>query len=205
MAHFCKAPARPINQVPGTGAIQACYGCGENGHFKRDFPKAKNAGGTGRLLAIGHEEAMADRTVVTGMFLLNKSYACILFDSGAKRSFVNQEFKHLLNQTAQALKQTSIVEMANGKTETSNEIFIGCTVSLNSHSFSIDLMLVSIKSFDVIVGMDWLSLHHADILCFEKAVRLHLSSNETLVICGHKTGTSLRIISSMRAQKHLRK
>ena len=87
------------------------------GHFKIDFPKAKNVGGAGRLLSIGLQEAVVDPTVVTGTFLLNNSYACILFDSRVERSFVNQGFKHLLNEAPQALKETFFVEMANGKTD----------------------------------------------------------------------------------------
>ena len=43
-------------------------------------------------------------------------------------------------------------------------------------------MSVSIRSFDVIIGMDWLSPHHAEIMCHEKAVRLHLPDHEPLVI-----------------------
>ena len=124
-----------------------CYGCGEAGHFKKNCPKTANVGGTGRLLAIGHNEAVADPTVVTGTFLLNNSYACVLFDSGAERSFINQNFKHLLKQTPQPLKETFVVEMANGKTESSNEIYIGCTIMLDDHPFLIDLIPVSIKKF----------------------------------------------------------
>lgn len=159
----------------------------------------------GRVLAICHEEAVADPTVVTGTFLLDNSYACILFDSGAERSFVNQKFAHLLKQQSRALKELFTVEMTNGKTESTSSIYIGCTLTQDSHSFPIDLMSVSIKSFDVITGMDWLSLHHADIMCYEKVVRLNLPSNETLVIYCDKNGMNLRIISSIQAQKYLRK
>lgn len=60
-------------------------------------------------------------------------------------------------------------------------------------------MPVSIKSFDIIIDMDWLSLHRADIMCYEKAICLNL------IIYGDKPGTSLRIISSIQAQKYLRK
>ena len=66
-------------------------------------------------------------------------------------------------------------------------------------------MSVSIKSFDIIIGMDWLSLYRADIMCYEKVVRLNLPFSETLVVYGHKPGTNLRIISSIQAHKYLRK
>ena len=89
--------------------------------------------------------------------------------------------------------------MANGKKERTNDIFIGCTLTLNDHSFPIDLMPVSIKSFDIIVGMDWLSLNHADILCYEKAVCLNLPSAEALIVYGDKLSSNLRIISCIKA------
>ena len=82
---------------------------------------------------------------------------------------------------------------------------MGYTLTLDGHSFPINLMPVQIKSFDVIVGMDWLSLLSADIMCFEKAVRLNLPNNETLVIYGDKFSTNLRIISCIQARKCLQK
>ena len=66
-------------------------------------------------------------------------------------------------------------------------------------------MPVSIKSFDVIIGMDWLSSHHADILCYDKAGRLNLPTGETFFVLGDKPSTTLRIISNIQAQKCLRK
>ena len=103
---------------------------------------------------MGHGEAVKDPSVVTGTFLLNNSYACVLFDSGAERSFVSHQFKHLLKQNSKSLKDSYVVEMANGKVECDNDIYIGCTLTLDNHSFKIDLMLVTIKSFDIIIVMD---------------------------------------------------
>ena len=152
---------------------------------------------------MGQEESVADPTVVTGTFLLDNSYACILFDSGAERSFVSHSFKHLIKCKSQPLTETFTVKMANRKKESTNDIFIGCTLTLDNYSFFIDLMPMSIKSFDVIIGMDWLSSNHADILCFEKAICLNLPSGETLMIYGDKLSSNLRIISCIKAQKFM--
>ncbi|XP_023765551.1 uncharacterized protein LOC111914038 [Lactuca sativa] len=206
-ARFYRTPAQPNAQVANAEASRTCYGCGEAGHLKRNCPKARNPNPSkvGRVLLIGHKEAVADPTMVTDTFPLNNTYACILFDSGVEKSFVNHQFKCLLNQTPQTLKETFTVEMANGKTENTNDIYTGCTLNLNNHSFLIDLMTVTIKSFDVIIGMDWLCPHHAEILCEEKVVRLNLPSGEALVVYGDKPSSNFQIISCIKAQKYLRK
>ncbi|XP_052624909.1 uncharacterized protein LOC111916110 [Lactuca sativa] len=204
-ARSCKPPTQPISQVTATRVSQACYECGEVGNFKRNCPKIKNDGGIGRVLEIGYEEAVVDPNVVTDTFLHNNSYTCTLFDTDAEKSFVIHKFKHLLKQNPKAQKDTFTIEMDNGKTENSNDMYIGCTLTLNKQSFQIDLILVSIKSIDIIIGMDWLSLHHVDILCFEKAIRLNMTSNESIVIYGDKSGANLQLISSVKAQKYLRK
>lgn len=94
------------------------------------------------MLTMGQGEAVQDPAVVTGTFLLNHTYACILFDTRAEQSFVSNKFKHLLKQPPQKLNETFTMEMANGKTESTREIYIGCTLTLNQHVFRIDLMPV---------------------------------------------------------------
>ncbi|CAH1451842.1 unnamed protein product [Lactuca virosa] len=66
-------------------------------------------------------------------------------------------------------------------------------------------MPVNIRSFDVIVGMDWLSPHHAEIMCHEKVVRLHLPNNKTLIVYADKPGINLQLISCIKTQKCLHK
>ena len=192
-ADYCRQTAQPATRAANTGVARSCYECGDAGHFKRNCPKLVGGNGrVGRVLTMGAQEAREDPTVVTGTFLLNNSYASMLFDSGAERSFVSHKIKALLNLTPQKLNETFTVEMANGKTENTNEIYVGCTLTFGQHSFKIDLMPISISSFDVIIGMDWLSPHRAAILCYEKAVRLNLPNQDALLIYGDKPGAGLQ-------------
>nr|GFC87871.1 putative reverse transcriptase domain-containing protein [Tanacetum cinerariifolium] len=59
----------------------------------------------------------------------------------------------------------------------------GCTLNLLNHSFPIDLMVIELESFDIVIGMDWLSNNDAAILCGEKKVRISLK-NKALIIEG---------------------
>nr|GEU31144.1 hypothetical protein [Tanacetum cinerariifolium] len=59
----------------------------------------------------------------------------------------------------------------------------GCTLTLLIQPFEIDLMPIKLGSFDVVIGMDWLSKNHAKILCDEKVVHIPIDG-ETLIIRG---------------------
>nr|GEY67282.1 putative reverse transcriptase domain-containing protein [Tanacetum cinerariifolium] len=98
------------------------------------------------------------------------------------------------------------VELADGQIIRVNTIIRGCTLNFLNHRFNTDLMPVELGSFNVIIGMDWLTTYHAVIVCDEKIVRVPFG-NETLIIrCdGSNNGTQLNIISCTKAQKYLLK
>nr|GEV46638.1 putative reverse transcriptase domain-containing protein [Tanacetum cinerariifolium] len=62
----------------------------------------------------------------------------------------------------------------------------GCTLNLLNQPFKIDLMPIKRSSFNVVIGMDWLSKYHAKIICDKKVIRI-LIDGETLIIRGDRT------------------
>ncbi|GJS96637.1 reverse transcriptase domain-containing protein [Tanacetum coccineum] len=73
------------------------------------------------------------------------------------------------------------IEMADRNLVCTNTVIKGCTLTLLNQPFEIDLMPIKLGSFDVVIGMDWLSKYHAKILCDEKVVHIPIDS-ETLII-----------------------
>ncbi|GKF00391.1 hypothetical protein Tco_0023741 [Tanacetum coccineum] len=69
-------------------------------------------------------------------------------------------------------------------------------------------MPVEIGSFDVIIGMNWLSKYHAVIVCDEKIVCIPFG-DEILIVHGDRSnnehGSRLNIISCTKTQKYLPK
>nr|GEY40782.1 putative reverse transcriptase domain-containing protein [Tanacetum cinerariifolium] len=193
----------------------ACYECGNTGHIKRNCPKLKNRrngsrnGVTqGRAYVLGGRDASPDSNVITGMFLLNNCYAKILFDTDADRSFVSTTFSTLIDITPTTLENHYDVELADGKIIRVNTIIRGCTLNFMNHPFNIDLMPVPLGSFDVIIGMDWLTKYHGVIICDEKIVRV-LFGREMLIFPGNgdnqREESRLNIISYTKAQEYLSK
>nr|GFB06336.1 hypothetical protein [Tanacetum cinerariifolium] len=149
------------NNQKGNG----CYECGAQGHFKRNCPKLKNnnSGNQGRndnaqarVYVVGNAGVNPDN-VVAGTFVLNNRYAYILFDTGVDRSFVSTTFSSQIDITPIALDHHYNVEIADERIIGLNTIMRDCTLNFLNHKFIIDLLPVELGSFDVIIGMDWLS------------------------------------------------
>nr|GEY54040.1 putative reverse transcriptase domain-containing protein [Tanacetum cinerariifolium] len=98
------------------------------------------------------------------------------------------------------------VEIADGRIIGLNTIIRDCTLNFLNHPFNIDILPVELGSFDVIVGMDWLSKYDAVIACFEKLVRIPFG-NEILTLRGEgingRNESRLNIISCSKAQDYM--
>ncbi|KAJ9547521.1 hypothetical protein OSB04_020064 [Centaurea solstitialis] len=80
-----------------------------------------------------------------------------------------------------------------------------CILGLAGKDFSIDLIPIKIGSFDIIVGMDWMSNHRATICCAEKIVTLPLPDGSVLEVHGEKPKRDFKLVSFMKMRSHLRK
>ncbi|GJW56738.1 putative reverse transcriptase domain-containing protein [Tanacetum coccineum] len=171
----------PVNDVRMGNNQKVCYECGSPDHFHNTCPKLNRAPGqAGNRMAIegnqnarvdGNQvrekafnmnvvEARQDPNVVTSIFSLNDHFTTILFDSGVDFSFIFTDFVSLLNVKPSILRPIYVIEIAN------------------------DLIPFGHGSFDVIMGMDWLSNHKAVIVCHEKVVRIPLENGKLLVVHG---------------------
>ncbi|MFS8007030.1 putative nucleotidyltransferase, Ribonuclease H [Helianthus anomalus] len=140
-----------------------------------------------------------------GKFLLDDFYVTVLFDSGADTSYMSLKVSQMLKRTPTLLNTKHVVELDNGKSLEATHIVQGCNLILAGQTFSIDLIPIVLGSFDIVIGMDWLSQHQAEILCKEKIVRIPHSGREPLEVQGDKSGAVVGIISFLKAQKCLRK
>ncbi|GJR79736.1 putative reverse transcriptase domain-containing protein [Tanacetum coccineum] len=125
----------------------------------------------------------------------------VLFDSDAERSFVSIEFTPFIDISPASLNTSYEVELADGKIVSTNTVLRGCTLALFSHVFKIDLLPTRLGSFDVIVGMDWLSYHRAVIVCYEKIVRIPLPNGEILEIHGERPEKDPNSLSCIKADE----
>ncbi|GJR87266.1 putative reverse transcriptase domain-containing protein [Tanacetum coccineum] len=105
----------------------------------------------------------------------------VLFDSGADKSFVSISLASKLNIPPIIIDTFYNIEMADENLVSTNTVIQGATLTLLNQPLKIDLMPIKLGSFDVVIGMDWLSKYHARIICDEKVIHIPING-ETLII-----------------------
>ncbi|GKD06580.1 reverse transcriptase domain-containing protein, partial [Tanacetum coccineum] len=193
-----KKPATGSNQLPVT---IVCHACGEKGHYTNQYRKT-NINTQGRAYMLKDRNAQQDPNVVTSMFLLNQHLVKVLFDSGADRSFISISLASKLNILSITIDTFYDIEMADRNLVSTNTVIKGYTLTLLNQPFKIDLMPIKLGSFDVVIGIDWLSKYHAKILCDEKFVHIHING-ETLIIRGDRSKSRLNLISFIKTERYI--
>ncbi|GKC07099.1 putative reverse transcriptase domain-containing protein [Tanacetum coccineum] len=216
----------PVNARNPTAAPRACYECGGTDHFKAACPRlnqaqrprenrpnqvvANNKGqvhrnndnqARGRAFMLGAEEARQDPNIMTGTFTLIDHYAITLFDSDVNYSFVSTTFIPLLFIKPSELGFSYDIEIANGQLVEINKVIRGCKLEIEGHVFNIDLIPFGHKSFDMIIGMDWLSKYKVEIVCHENVVRIPLQDGKVLRVIGERPEEKMRHLRSAKVKE----
>ncbi|KAI3727551.1 hypothetical protein L6452_16167 [Arctium lappa] len=215
----CGKKGHTIRDCPIRGPV--CFECREPGHVKMYCPKlvggyrGNSVGSTARVeqpprvpsraFRMSTEEAKETADVVSGTFLVNSLPARVLFDSGATRSFVSNIFCKRFTTPVSVLPDALVVEIANGDQVIIRDHFGDCTLEIDGNSFGLDLLPMAIGGFDVVIGMDWLVRHKADIFCSKKMIQVPLAGKGVVTIYGERGKGNNPIITCLKARKFLAK
>ncbi|GJU43619.1 reverse transcriptase domain-containing protein [Tanacetum coccineum] len=97
------------------------------------------------------------------------------------------------------------IEIASGQLVEIDKVIRGCELEIEGYTFNIDLIPFGSRSFEVIVGMDWLSKHKAKIICHEKVVRIPLRNGKTLRVIGERPEEKVRHLRSAKTKEQRRR
>ncbi|CAJ2662068.1 unnamed protein product [Trifolium pratense] len=137
--------------------------------------------GQARVFALTRQDAQASNAVVTGILSICSQEAHVLFDPGATHSFVSLWFASRLGKNSSFLDEALVVALP------------------------VDLVVIDMIDFDVILGMDWLSSHHATLDCYNKIVKFEIPGKPPFSFQGKPTWMPHNLISALRANRLLRR
>ena len=156
-----------------------------------------------RVFSVTQQEADTAHDVVTGMILVFDCDAHILIDHGATHSFIFMGF--ISNVKSQPIDCSIVVSLPTGDSRLAESVYMDSRVIIGGQKFMANLILLDIHDFDVILGMDWLSRHHATVDCYRKEVRLCIPGQTEVVFYGLRKTLPNSIMTAMKANKMLRK
>ncbi|KAJ4979272.1 hypothetical protein NE237_010052 [Protea cynaroides] len=134
----------------------------------RECTKPKKQLQQGRVYAVTSEDAAASPDVVTGIVPINGISSRVLFDSRATHSFIYVSFGKKLNLPLKSLDYKLLVRSPMGLEVELEKGYRPCPVLIDEKTLDATLIKLEMADFDVILGMDWLARHSANLLCAEK-------------------------------------
>jgi hypothetical protein len=84
-------------------------------------------------------------------------------------------------------------------------MYKGVQLVINGCEMKVDLLPLELHDFDVILGMDWLSMNKAQMDCFAKTVTFHGTDGRKIVFRGERNVIPNCIVSAMTARKMIKK
>ncbi len=117
-----------------------------------------------------HQGTDPPEDVVAGITLIANYRARTLFDTGASHSFMSQTFAHTYGLEERP-PFSSLTVQTPGRPIEAVSFVPSCPIRLGRLSCPWDLVVILLKEFDVVFGMDWLTKHQAVSDCEKRQVR----------------------------------
>ncbi|XP_076906145.1 uncharacterized protein LOC143562134 [Bidens hawaiensis] len=188
------------------------------GHMVKDCLKVRNRPGDtargapvppttgGRVFTLTAGEASNTPVIdmlgtVSGMIFLAEHDLYVLFDTGATHSIVSQLFAKHLRVVPSPLDTALAISTPTGETSIITHVYQNCPLVVGNVVRKADLLPMKIGDFDVILGMDWLTMHRETTDCHRKRVLFGDALHPEFIFQGAQPRKYLKIISALKAQK----
>ena len=143
--------------------------------------------------------------VIVGYFIIYDTIVHALIDLGSTQSYVCIDIPNLGNLPRSETEYDILVTNPLGHSVIMNKVYRDCPIRIREYEFLGDLIELSFKEFDVILGMEWLSRHRVIVDCIMKRVTLRTSNDDEVIFIGERSNHLSNVISATTARKMVRK
>ncbi|GJU58170.1 putative reverse transcriptase domain-containing protein [Tanacetum coccineum] len=191
-------------------AAGTCFKCGQAGHLQRDCKKNTGASSSGhadkkpdasgRVFALTQDQAANTTGTITGALFIFGRAVIVLFDTGATHSVLSTKFASCLTMTPVPLDHVLCISTPMKDSARITHVYRDLPLQFNDKIRSVNALPLDMCEFDIILGMDWLSAHHATIDCHSRRVIFGNIHTPEFIYHGSLPGKSMKIISALEAR-----
>ncbi|NAW06106.1 hypothetical protein FGF99_24605, partial [Salmonella sp. gx-f8] len=144
----------------------------------KDTTVRSEAHAPARAYAIRAREVASSLDVITGTFTLYDTSVIALIDPGSTHSYICMNLVH--SKTLPVESTEFVIRVSNplGRFVLVDKVCKNCPLMFRDTCFLANLMLLPFDEFDIILGMDWLTLHDAIVNCKRKTIDLRCKNDE---------------------------
>ena len=128
-----------------------------------------------------------------------------LIDPGSTHSYVCTDIPNLGNLPRSETEYDILVTNPLGHSVIVNKVYRDCPIKIREYESLGDLIKLSFREFDVILGMDLSSRHRAIVDCRMKRVTLRTLNDDKVIFIGERSNHLSNVISAAIARKMVRK
>ena len=122
--------------------------------------------------------------VIVGNFYIFEAIVHALIDPGSTHSYVCTSIPSFGSLPESEAEYDILVTNQLGHSVIVNKVYRDCPIRIQEYEFPGDLIELSFREFDIILGMDWLSRNQVVVDCRMKRVILRTPSGEEVTFIG---------------------
>ena len=134
--------------------------------------------------------------VIVGNFTIFDTIMHALIDPGSTHSYICIDIPSLGNLPRSETEYDILVTNPLGHNVIVNKDYRDCPIRIRVYEFLGDLIELSFREFDVILGMDWLSRHQAIVDFRMKRVTLRTPNEDEVTFIGERSNHLSNVISA---------
>ena len=138
--------------------------------------------------------------VIVGKISIFETNIYALIDPGSTHSYVCTSISSLGSLSKSETEYDILVTNPLGHSVIVNRVYRDCPNRIQEYEFPGDLIGLSFREFDVILGMDWLSQHQVVVDGRMKIVPLRTPSGKEVTFIGERSNPLSNVISTTTAR-----
>nr|GFB07428.1 hypothetical protein [Tanacetum cinerariifolium] len=184
--------------------------CGQAGHLQKDCKKDttastsgqanKKPGVSGRVFAISEGHAAKTSGTITGTLFIYGHAVFVPFDTGATHYVIFYAFATRVTTTPTLLDHVLCISMPMQDSVRITHVYRNLPLQFDDKIREINALPFDMCEFDIIMGMEWLTEHHATIDCRSYRVIFGDIHAPEFIYHGSLPGKSMQIISALQAR-----